>query len=234
MDQPEEWAWERTRYDSSDERRAGEDYYARRLHERTLLLSPGAGMPQVFWPGSVGLGPWVGDGVHYFHHRSHWGSQWHPSTFSSPQGVVYGCTEQYMMHRKAMLFGDADIAEAIMATDDPARQKWLGKQVGGFDQAVWDAECREVVYFGNLLKFSQHAALRAQLLGTGELILAEASEADSIWGIGMGVDDAQQLTAEQALLNGQNLLGEALMRVRNEVLHWEVYYMQLDAAGNGW
>jgi hypothetical protein len=83
--------------------------------------------------------------------------------------------------------------------------------VTGFDESVWAAAREEIVYRGNLAKFSQHADLRAILLDTGDRIIAEASPRDSIWGIGMAEDDPN---VTDTTLWGLNLLGKALMRVR--------------------
>mmetsp|Transcript_102933 Transcript_102933/g.295129 ORF Transcript_102933/g.295129 Transcript_102933/m.295129 type:complete len:259 (-) Transcript_102933:1479-2255(-) len=227
----EEWLWQRTVYSSNEQKAAWEDHYARRMEGGQWDDK----RPVVSWAGSAahGLGPWHGDGLQYFHSQSHWGSQWHPSTFASPQGLAYSCAEQWMMHQKALLFGDEAAAERIMATDDPAQQKCTGKQVVGFDDGVWNANCREVAYFGNLLKFSQNADMRRQLLATGDQVLAEAAENDAIWGIGMSERDARQLPVGQALHHGHNLLGEALMRVREEMLYWEVSYAGPKAARSG-
>ena len=52
----------------------------------------------------------------------------------------------------------------------PARRAPRTAAVG-----FWDQHCRDLVYHGNLLKFSQHKKLRAQLLATGDLVLAEAA-----------------------------------------------------------
>ena len=138
-------------------------------------------------------------------------SQWYPCRFELA-GVVYTCAEQFMMHGKARLFDDAAVAAEILATPDPRTHKALGRKVRGFDSARWDAACREVVYRGNLAKFSQDEELRALLLATGDRTLVEASPTDKIWGIGLAADDPRAL--DPASWRGQNLLGQALMRVR--------------------
>lgn len=142
---------------------------------------------------------------------SGWPSQWHESPFRV-DGVRYRCAEQYMMAEKARLFGDDEILRQILAARSPREHKALGRKVRGFDSARWDAACREVVYRGNLAKFSQDEELRALLLATGDRTLVEASPTDKIWGIGLAADDPRAL--EPASWRGQNLLGQALMRVR--------------------
>ena len=68
---------------------------------------------------------------------------------------------------------------------------------------------------GNLAKFGQNPELKQRLLDTGDALLAEAEEYDSIWGIGLGMEDENNQNPEN--WNGQNLLGFALMQVRQKL-----------------
>lgn len=68
-------------------------------------------------------------------------SQWFKADFTV-NGVQYTSAEQYMMHQKALLFGDQLIADKIMKTRSASVQKKLGRQVSGFDQTTWENECR--------------------------------------------------------------------------------------------
>lgn len=131
-------------------------------------------------------------------------------------GVEYVTCEQYMMAGKARLFHDAEAEAAILAARNPRIQKALGRRVTGFDEAAWAAARDEIVFQGNLAKFSQHPDLRGRLLDTGDRIIAEASPRDSIWGIGMAEDDPN---VTDTTLWGLNLLGKALMRVRETLRH---------------
>jgi len=143
-----------------------------------------------------------------------WGgpfSQWYPSIFEV-DGEEYNCTEQYMMAKKAMLFGDAEKLAQIMDSSDPRVQKQMGRMVSGFDEDQWNAVARDVVVRGNLAKFSQNPDLQAYLFGTGDQEIVEASPEDVIWGIGLAADhpDAQDKSKWQ----GTNWLGIAIMDVR--------------------
>lgn len=69
---------------------------------------------------------------------------------------------------------------------------------------------------GNIAKFSQHPELKAYLLGTGNRILVEASPVDKIWGVGLAKDDGK--IHNPLNWQGLNLLGFALMQVRDELL----------------
>jgi ribA/ribD-fused uncharacterized protein len=63
-------------------------------------------------------------------------------------------------------------------------------------------------------KFSQNQALKDYLLATGDAILVEAAPRDRLWGIGMGENNPD--VADQKKWKGRNLLGKALMQVRDE------------------
>jgi len=139
-------------------------------------------------------------------------SNWHPSPFTH-DGVQYNCSEQYMMHQKALLFGDTEVAQLIMETDSPRAQKMLGREVRNFDPKVWSENCISIMVDGCLSKFEQNPALGAQLLATGKTAVVEASPYDKVWGIGMTADDPRATDPTQ--WEGQNLLGHVLMEVRD-------------------
>ena len=79
--------------------------------------------------------------------------------------------------------------------------------------AEWDRRKFMVTVRGNRSKFSQDEDLKKQLLETGHRELVEASPTDRIWGIGFPGDQAMAHRSEW----GQNLLGRALMVVREEI-----------------
>jgi ribA/ribD-fused uncharacterized protein len=149
------------------------------------------------------------DGYFFFWHG--WPSNWHAAEFTL-EGVTYGCVEQHMMAEKARLFGDGATLEKILAATTPREQKALGRKVTPFDEARWSAVSREVVYQGNLAKYTQNEDLAELLLATGELVIVEASPLDKIWGIGMAAEDPH--ATNPAKWRGKNWLGEVLVRVR--------------------
>ncbi|MEN1988308.1 NADAR family protein [Paenibacillus hubeiensis] len=142
-------------------------------------------------------------------------SQWHPARFTV-NGTSYSSAEQYMMHQKALLFGDQAIADNIMKANSPSVQKKLGRQVAGFDQAVWEEHCRRIVYEGNYAKFTQDEQLLKALLDTKGTTLVEASPDDRIWGVGLAEEDPR--IRNRSTWRGSNWLGEILTRLREELI----------------
>ena len=141
-------------------------------------------------------------------------SQWHKAPMTI-DGIEYNSCEQYMMHQKALLFDDEEIAELIMQEENPKEQKKFGRMIKGFDKALWDKNCLAIVYEGNLAKFSQNPELKAEMLSTGNKIFVEASPLDHIWGIGLD-EDAEGIDDPSYWL-GLNLLGQALTLVKNQL-----------------
>ncbi|PVH87398.1 DUF1768-domain-containing protein [Cadophora sp. DSE1049] len=151
-------------------------------------------------------------------------SQWYPSPFTVPStGVTYTTAEQYMMHQKAILFSDSEIALKILASTSPREQKSLGRQVSDFDDKVWKENRERIVEEASYWKFKvgkdegvlkgEGVSLRDRLLGTGEREVVEASPRDRIWGVGFGEKNAGKRRADWGL----NLLGKALMDARKKL-----------------
>lgn len=141
-------------------------------------------------------------------------SNWYPSTFTIGS-ITFTRGEQFMMYAKALLFDDQLIAAKILATDDPKKQKDLGREVRNYDDAAW-AEVREdIMVLGLYQKFAQNPGLKQALLDTGDTMLVEASPTDVIWGIGLAATDPN--VENESCWRGQNLLGKVLMRVRSKL-----------------
>lgn len=139
-------------------------------------------------------------------------SQWYDCSFVV-DGVSYHTAEQYMMAGKARLFKDEEVLQEILSADNPRDYKKLGRKIRGFDPVVWDAHKLDIVVAGNKAKFGQNPDLKEFLLSTGDVIIAEASPYDKIWGIGLNRAQAIKGTVDD--WKGENLLGCALMEVRD-------------------
>ena len=119
---------------------------------------------------------------------------------------------------KAALFSDTTTLGLILEENtkhntSPKDIKALGGMVSPFDEKTWVEHREDIVYLGNLYKFGQDEGLKKMLLETDSLILVEASPYDRIWGIGFKEDKAMREKERWGL----NLLGKALMRVREEL-----------------
>lgn len=173
----------------------------------------------LFWSAGEGIGP------HVF-------SQWFFSNFTVG-GVTFPTAEHCMMFNKATLMGDEDAKRAILrdiedggltGLPDPARAKKIGRSIKPWNQARWDEFKFAVVVDVNMAKFDQNAALREYILSTGESILVEASPYDRIWGIGLGENDPR--CRDPRKWQGENLLGFALMEVRDRLRSHPSTYRQ--------
>jgi len=144
-------------------------------------------------------------------------SNWYTpeNAFVDADGNKFSTNEHYMMWRKAVLFGDTEMAELILAADTAKKAKGYGRKVRNFDEKTWSENSVGIVADGCELKFSQCKYAKSVLLGTNDKILVEAAPRDRIWGIGMGKGNSNRLDPNQ--WRGKNLLGEALMIARDRL-----------------
>lgn len=160
-----------------------------------------------------------------------WLCQWYRCCFSDPTNTDVGnfnSIEQWMMYQKAKEFKDLAVAREIMNCTSPRKQKGLARDVSNFDEARWTEVRSKVVEDGSYLKFTQctnvasmkmddvgdPVPLRQLLLATGNRELVEASPYDRVWGIGFTAEEASGVPRSKW---GENLLGKALMRVRDRL-----------------
>ena len=116
-----------------------------------------------------------GEPFEFFHFYGHkapkWGvdasclSQWFVREFWV-DGILYPTAEHWMMAEKARLFDDSEMLDEILRCDTPRDAKAYGRKVRGFDVAVWQRNCFEIVKTGNRHKFSQHEDLGEFLRST--------------------------------------------------------------------
>lgn len=142
-------------------------------------------------------------------------SNWYPSVFSV-DGQQYGSAEQFMMHAKAILFGDLDTARAILAASEPLVIWALGRKVSGYDEAKWRESAEALLLPGLLAKFEQNPAMAAELLATGRRTIVETSPWDNHWGAGISSTDAR--VCIPAEWPGKNRMGALLEQVRAALL----------------
>jgi len=128
-----------------------------------------------------------------------------------------------MMARKALLFRDKNTFIKIIKAHTSVEAKSLGKQVKKFDEAILNERKLDIVVKGIIFKFSQNKPLQDNLISTNDSILVEASPYIRIWGIGL--DENSPYTNDPIKWNGQNLLGFALMQLRDKLKSIDVMYI---------
>jgi ribA/ribD-fused uncharacterized protein len=117
-------------------------------------------------------------------------------------GQVWPSVEHYFQAQK---FPDTECEEAIRLAKSPAKAKAMGRSRKFRLRRDWERVKDGIMREAVLAKFTQHADLRAVLLGTGEAVLVENSPTDDYWGCG-------------AHGGGKNKLGRILMSVRQQLL----------------
>ena len=141
-------------------------------------------------------------------------SNWYLSPFTI-DGKHFSSAEQFMMYSKAICFSDEAVAAQILATDNVAEIKALGRQVSNYDEHIWNGIRQIVFYEGLMAKFSQNKDLKDKLKATGQAILAECAVRDLIWGVGLSMKDPRRF--DKSKWRGKNLLGYTLMMVRERL-----------------
>ncbi|XP_061182109.1 protein starmaker-like isoform X2 [Saccostrea echinata] len=155
---------------------------------------------------------------HFFFGKVSPFSNFHPAKFDL-DGVTYSCSEQYMMHQKAVIFQDPYHANEIMKATDPVKMKKLGRQVQNFDAKHWANISEKVVKRGIMAKFKQNKNLMRALIATFPCILVEAAPRDRLWGIGLGAQNPKAHSRKS--WRGKNKLGYLLTNIRNEIMRNE-------------
>ena len=136
--------------------------------------------------------------------------------------TTYCCTEQRYFAAKADYLGDEDRVTAIMQEREPQKILSEGKKIVATNKKNWaDVEVKEMTD-ANRAKFLQNAGVRAALLATQDTALAEASQFDGHWGIGMKMGHEN---LENNTKWGTNLFGGVLELLRSEFRTLEPGFM---------
>lgn len=158
--------------------------------------------------------------IYFYSHtrgKHNYMSNFYPCNFIDTNEISFHCSEQYLMYQKCLLF-DAEndtMLKKILAEKEPAKIKALGRKVKNYNDGVWDEFRYQIMVDGLYLKFSQNPQIGEQLCATYPNMLYEAAPNDNIWGIGMCAKEA--ITKDESEY-GTNLLGKALMNVREQLL----------------
>uniref|UniRef100_A0AC35UBD8 DUF1768 domain-containing protein n=1 Tax=Rhabditophanes sp. KR3021 TaxID=114890 RepID=A0AC35UBD8_9BILA len=114
-----------------------------------------------------------------------------------------------------MIFNDKESASNILFEIVPRELKKLGRKVVDFDQSIWNEKSFLYMKMGLKAKFSQNRTLQRILLATEDATIVECAPNKLTWDIGYGMKDPKRF--DRMKWKGQNLLGKALMEVRQEL-----------------
>lgn len=116
-------------------------------------------------------------------------------------GKRWPTSEHYFQAQK---FDDPKQREKIRKANTPMIAARLGRDRSAKLRRDWESVKVQVMTEALLAKFSQHEDLRALLLATDDALLIEHTDNDAYWGDG---GDG----------SGKNMLGQVLMRVRDQL-----------------
>jgi ribA/ribD-fused uncharacterized protein len=116
-------------------------------------------------------------------------------------GKLWPTSEHYFQAQK---FKDEEKREAVRKAKTANLAARMGRDRKSKLRPDWESVKVSVMTEAVRAKFTQHDALRAILLGTGDAKIVEHTENDDYWGDG---GDG----------SGKNMLGQILMRVRCDI-----------------
>lgn len=144
-------------------------------------------------------------------------SNFYPCKIKDPEsGHEFFCTEQYFMWRKAMFFGDLQMANKILKVTTAKEAKRLGREVKPYSDSAWNLVRERVMFKALCLKFEQHKPFRDLLTENKNKIFVEASPYDRLWGVGLGENDP--LVLNPKYWRGKNKLGSCIKDVIRKYL----------------
>lgn len=149
-----------------------------------------------------------------------WGEQSFLSNFfHAPfkfEGKNFCSNEQFYQYHKAEICNNLEVANLILKTKNPKTIKRLSHRINANNPVFQNLKIR-IMRRGLREKFTQNKALKIALLQTkkDDFHLVEASPTDKFWGCGLATNDEKICNKNE--WPGQNMLGELLMTVRDEI-----------------
>jgi ribA/ribD-fused uncharacterized protein len=133
-------------------------------------------------------------------------------------GAMYNSAQQAIAAEIAKSFNDQDSLQRIMIAESPDEVNYKLTNVPGdsdVNETKWNDLTKQLLYDVNIAKFNQYPELAGRLLETKNATLGAYIPDDNLIGIGISLDNLQS----QNPINwtGQNLLGKALMDIREKL-----------------
>jgi ribA/ribD-fused uncharacterized protein len=132
--------------------------------------------------------------------------------------TMYNSAHQAISAELAKAFNDQDGLQRIMLADTPDEVVYRLDNVPGDAEAnetKWNDTTKQLIYDVNIAKFNQYPELAARLLETKTAVLGAYIPDDNLIGIGISLDNVQ--SKNPINWTGQNLLGKALMDIRQKL-----------------
>ena len=133
-------------------------------------------------------------------------------------GTMYNSAQQAISAELAKAFNDQGGLQKIMLADTPEEVNYKLENVPGDAEAnetKWNDVTKQLLYDVNIAKFNQYPELTARLLETKTAMLGAYVPNDNLIGIGLSIDNIQ--SKNPINWTGQNLLGKALMDIREKL-----------------
>lgn len=133
-------------------------------------------------------------------------------------GTMYNSATQALAAELAKAFNDQDNLSKIMIADSPDAINYKLSDVPGdadINETKWNDLTKQLIFDINIAKFNQYPELAGRLLETKGARLGAYIPDDNLLGIGISLDNIQ--SKNYINWTGQNLLGKALMDIRDKL-----------------
>ena len=133
-------------------------------------------------------------------------------------GTMYNSAYQAIAAEIAKSFNDQDNLQKIMIAETPDDVNYKLENVSGdaeVNETKWNDLTKQLLYDVNIAKYNQYPELAARLLETKNATLGAYIPDDNLIGIGLSIDNIQ--AKNPVNWTGQNLLGKALMDIRQKI-----------------
>lgn len=130
----------------------------------------------------------------------------------------YNSAKQAIYAELAKSFNDQEALQKIMIASSPMEINYTLEDVPGdkdINESKWNEKMKQLLYDVNLAKFNQFPELAGKLLETKNATLGAYLPNDNLIGIGISLDNVQSQNPNN--WTGQNLLGKALMEIRDKI-----------------
>ena len=137
--------------------------------------------------------------------------------YSTPiqyRDIEFNDLEHAYQYAKAIEFNDINSSEDILCAKTPSSAKLIGSKVKNFNITEWNKVKESVMLDLLKIKFGPGTDMAKKLVATAGRSLAEAGQSTT-YSIGMSLNNKDLFKSDKW---GRNVLGNLLMKVREELL----------------